>query len=115
MRLFSGTEFERLPSCERCEQLETDCVCPPSVAEAAAPASQTARIRIERRKKGKVVTTIGGLDPTGDHLTGLLTSLKNHCGAGGTLENGIVEIQGDHGQRISDWLTRQGYRVRRLG
>lgn len=109
MRLFAGTEFDRPPRCERCGELEDDCHCPP---EPKLPSKQTARIRIEKRSKGKVVTTIRDLDDTGSHLHELLTKLKQHCGAGGTVQDGILEIQGDHLTRISEFLTKAGYRVR---
>ena len=113
MRLFEGTEFDIPPRCERCEKLEAACDCPPPVPEAKRPEKQTAKIRIEKRKRSKLVTTISGLDSTGDHLKNLLTKLKNHCGAGGSIQESVIEIQGDHGQRICDFLCELGYRVKK--
>jgi translation initiation factor 1 len=75
------------------------------------PEKQMARIRLEKRKKGKWVTTVRDLAASGDHLPRLLTRLKQHCGAGGTLEDGIIEVQGDHLQRVADFLKQAGYRI----
>lgn len=111
MRLFAGTPFDRPPTCDRCQQLESDCECLPEPVAAKPAAKQLARIRLEKRKKGKWVTTIRDLDPTDDHLTNLLTQLKNHCGAGGTIDDNILLIQGDHVQRVTNFLKQLGYRI----
>ena len=113
MRLFEGTQFDRPPKCERCGELEQDCECPPPEVEAADPATQTARIRLERRKKGKQVTVVAGLEEgnPGRHLSELLKQLKNACGAGGTIQQGVIEIQGDHQERIRGLLKQMGFRI----
>jgi translation initiation factor 1 len=111
MRLFAGTPFDRPPTCDRCQRLESDCTCPPEPIPIKPPEKQIARIRLEKRKTGKWVTTIRDLDSAGDHLPTLLTKLKKHCGAGGSIDDGVVEIQGDHVQRISDFLKQAGYRI----
>src|SRR5688572_7897481 len=103
-RLFAGTPFDRPPRCERCGALETECQCPPGSPPRLAPESQTACVAIEKRKKGKKVTLVRGLSAEGNDLPALLTHLKNACGAGGTLQSGTLEIQGDHRQRIADLL-----------
>ena len=114
MRLFEGTQFDRPPKCDRCGELEQVCQCPPPGPEQAAPESQTARICLEKRKKGKQVTQVGGLAEgnPGRYLNELLTRLKNACGAGGTIQEGMIEIQGDHRERITKLLKEMGYRVR---
>lgn len=111
MRLFAGTPFDRPPTCERCQRLESDCTCPPEPIPIKPPEKQIARIRLEKRKNGKWVTTVRDLDPTGDHLTQLLTKLKKHCGAGGAIDDNVLEIQGDHVQRITEYLKQAGYRI----
>ncbi len=62
-RLFAGTPFDIPPTCDRCEKLEEECDCPPMVEEKTwkAPETQTAKIKIEKRKKGKIVTLVTGL------------------------------------------------------
>jgi len=114
MRLFEGTQFDRPPTCDRCEKLESDCDCPPPEPEAIPPEKQTAKIQVEKRKKGKVVTVIRGLNEghPGNHLTDLLTRLKNACGAGGTIQESAIEIQGNHLERLKKLLKEIGYKVR---
>ena len=113
MRLFAGTPFDRPPTCEQCGKLEADCTCPKKPAAWILPEKQTARLTVEKRKKGKVVTVIRGLAAEANDLPALLSRLKTHCGAGGTLDGDLVEIQGDHLERIGALLAEIGYRVRR--
>lgn len=114
-RLFAGTPFDRPPTCERCGQPESACSCPPVVAEPVRipPGEQTARLRVEKRPKGKVVTVVAGLDPEGNDLLGLAAQLKGRCGAGGTIKDGTVELQGDHLAPAEKALLALGYKVRR--
>lgn len=114
-RLFAGTEWDRPPKCERCGQLEADCQCPPEPPPAkqlADPQTQTTTLRLEKRKKGKLVTVVRGLAVDVNDLPNLLTQLKNHCGAGGTLKDDAIEIQGDHVTRCEQLLSQIGYRVK---
>jgi translation initiation factor 1 len=92
--------------------LEADCACPPPLAPRLPPEKQTARLAVEKRKKGKVVTVVRGLPAAGNDLPGLLAQLKNACGAGGTLKDDELEIQGNHVDRVRELLTGIGYRVR---
>ncbi|HUY87801.1 MAG TPA: translation initiation factor [Pirellulales bacterium] len=110
MRLFEGTPWDRPPRCERCGQLEADCVCPPAPPERIPPGEQTAKLSLEKRAKGKLATIVRGLD--GGDLAELLTRLKNACGAGGTIKDGTIEIQGRHLERIREVLQGIGYRVK---
>jgi translation initiation factor 1 len=112
MRLFEGTEFDRPPRCERCGELESDCQCPPEAAPLIPPEKQTARLAVEKRKKGTVVTVIRGLPVEGNDLPALLTKLKNVCGAGGTISEDGIEIQGNHLVRLRETLGQIGYRVK---
>ena len=114
-RLFAGTPFDRPPTCERCGRLQSDCVCPPVVLEPTriSPGEQTARIRVEKRPKGKVITAVSGLDPVGNDLAELAAKLKTRCGSGGTVKDGVIELQGDHLIAAEKTLGAIGYRVRR--
>ena len=112
MRLFEGTPFDRPPRCERCDELEEDCQCPPEKAPRTPPEKQIARVGSEKRKKGKFVPTVRDLVDEGDHLPELLTALKSACGAGGTLRDGVLELQGDRREQVSHLLRERGYRVR---
>jgi translation initiation factor 1 len=79
------------------------------------PEQQTARLMTERRAKGKLVTVIAGLDPDGNDLGELATRLKNACGAGGTVKDGRIELQGDHLQAAEQALQAIGYKTKARG
>jgi translation initiation factor 1 len=113
-RLFAGTPWDRPPTCERCGKLETECTCPPQLTlpKRLPPESQTARLRLEKRPRGKVVTVIAGLDPEGNDLPALAAGLKMACGTGGTLKDGRIELQGDHLKSAAQALESQGYKTR---
>ena len=113
--LLAGTVFDRTPHCERCDLPEDKCRCPPPEPEAPsylAPGKQTAKLSVEKRRRGKTVTVIRGLSPTDNDLPILLKRLKCHCGAGGSLQDGSMEIQGKHIDRLRTELKRIGYRVK---
>ncbi|WP_010585332.1 translation initiation factor [Schlesneria paludicola] len=114
MGLLAGTPFDRPPHCERCDRLESECTCPPETAKSnlVAPDRQTARLAVEKRRKGKVVTVISGLAANQNDFPALLTQLKSFCGAGGTSDGDTLEIQGDHLDRLQQKLKQIGYRVR---
>jgi translation initiation factor 1 len=112
MRLFAGTPFDRPPRCETCGELEEQCVCPPPPKQLTPPEKQTARLAVEKRKQGKVVTVVRGLSAEGNDLPQLLVQLKNACGAGGAVKEDLLEIQGDHVERLRILLASIGYRVR---
>ena len=113
-RLFSGTPFDRPPTCDRCGRLEAECTCPPIVAEPLRldPATQTARLKLEKRARGKLVTVVSSLDPDGNDLPGLASTLKARCGAGGTVKDGQIELQGDHLAPAETALRALGYKTR---
>lgn len=111
MRLFAGTPWDKPPRCERCGELEP-CACPPPPPPKLDPASQTARLALEKRAKGKMVTVVRGLPAEGNDLSELLTKIKTACGAGGTLKEGTLEIQGEHLPRVREVLSKLGFRVK---
>lgn len=77
---------------------------------------QTARIwRDSKRRRGKTVTIIGGLQHDPETFEKLLKSFKKLCGAGGTYKEGEIEIQGDHRETISAKLVEMGYKVKQVG
>lgn len=112
MRLFEGTPFDRPPRCEKCDQLEEECVCPPEPPFRLPPEQQTARLTIEKRKKGKRVTVVRGLPEEGNDLPELLKRLKSECGAGGSLKGAELEIQGDQLDRVRETLKKIGFQVK---
>ena len=112
MRLFEGTEFDRPPRCNECGELEADCQCPPHPPLRIPPVEQTARVSVEKRKKGKFVTAVHGLPGVGNDLPELLTKLKNACSAGGTLKYEVIEIQGKQSERVKEVLLQLGFNVK---
>lgn len=94
----------------------------PGYSKPAAPARPAlpddGGVRIFREKGGrggKTVTVIRGLPDQGTALEARAQELKRLCGAGGTLRDGAVEIQGDHRDKIAEKLTALGYRVKLAG
>ncbi len=60
-----------------------------------------------------MVTLVAGLPPAA--TTQVATDLKRLCGTGGTVKEGVVEIQGDHRERIAEALRQRGYTVKLAG
>jgi translation initiation factor 1 len=112
MRLFAGTPYDQPPKCDRCGALEVECACPPLPAAHIPPTEQLARLAVEKRKKGQLVTVIRGLPAESNDLPALLTRLKSQCGAGGTIQDDRLEIQGEHVHRIRTVLTELGFAVK---
>ncbi len=78
-----------------------------------SPESQTARLRREKRAKGKLVTIIDGLDADGNDLPALASTLKARCGVGGTVKDGVIELQGDRLDAAEAALRALGYKTSR--
>ena len=66
-------------------------------------------------RHGKTVTVIHGLPERGPALEARLSEMKRLCGAGGTVKDGVVEIQGDHRERLAERLRALGYAVKLAG
>jgi len=66
-------------------------------------------------RSGKGVSVISGLPLDGPELEALAALLKKHCGAGGRVRDGVIEIQGEHRERLVAELRRLGYAARRSG
>ena len=108
--LFDGTSLERPITCEACEKPMAQCACPRGESGAVLlPKDQPARVGREKRRKGKTVTVITGLNPVASKLDAILAQLKLACAAGGTIHDGIIEIQGDHRERAVSILQDLGY------
>ena len=80
----------------------------------AAPA----RVRVGREvagRGGKAVSVISGLPLAAADLEALASRLKRLCGAGGAVRDGVIEIQGDHRDRLVAELRKLGYDAKRSG
>lgn len=67
--------------------------------------------RSTKGRKGKGVTLINGLPLEGTPLKEFAKKLKQKCGTGGTVKNGVIEIQGDHRDLLVDHLNMLGYKA----
>ena len=71
------------------------------------PQSPAPKIRVEKRTGGKWVTMIAGLHTYGtQRLNEIARELKATCGAGGTVKNGVIEIQGDQVKAVQTWFKK---------
>lgn len=118
-----STETGRL--CPVCEQPVANCNCKGKKvtrSSATPPHSRTNKnndaIYIRRETKGRKgagVTLIDGLKQDEKQLKLTAKKLKALCGSGGTVKDGLIEIQGDHRSRIQEWLQKQGFKVKLSG
>ncbi len=81
-----------------------------------APKDGVVRLFRERAGRGgKTVTVVRGLPGNAAQLLALAADLRRVCGAGGTMKAGVLEIQGDHRERIAEWLHARGHAVTLAG
>ena len=110
-RLVYSTDGGR--ACPVCGKPLTVCTCK---ARAAAEVLGDGRVRVNRQSRsGKTVTVVTGLPLTADALAALGKRLRTACGAGGTCKDGVLEVQGDHADRVLAWLVGEGYAAKRSG
>ena len=75
-------------------------------------------VRVSRQTKGRKgsgVCLVTGVPLGESELKKLAKQLKKKCGTGGTLKNGVIEIQGDHRQTLVDALIKAGYQAKLAG
>jgi len=71
--------------------------------------------REKQGRGGKTVTVVRGLTLDPEALAALGKRLRNACGAGGTAKDGVLEVQGDHADRVMLLLQAEGYKAKRAG
>ena len=84
----------------------------PDVPAARATGGKGIRLRLETRPGGRVVTVVLGLAGSDADLAALAKALKSECGTGGTVKDGIVELQGDHRTSAQAALAARGLKAR---
>lgn len=75
-------------------------------------------VRLQRQtkgRKGKGVTIISGIAKPQQELKAIAKKLKQFCGVGGAVKDYEIELQGDQRDAAEQWLSKQGYRVKRAG
>jgi len=118
-----STEHGRL--CPHCGLPTKRCQCRANPrGKGGAGATQEANlagdgvVRVGRTSKGrggKTVTQITGLQLTSSELRDLAKELKHRCGTGGTIKEGVIEIQGDKRDILYEELTSRDFKVKRTG
>ena len=101
--------------CPDCRQPLTACSC---AAQARAATRGGGTVRVSRETKGrggKAVTLVRGLALDDAALAALGKRLRTACGAGGTLKDGVLEVQGDHVERVLASLQQEGIGAKRAG
>lgn len=109
--LVYSTDHGRM--CPDCRQPQAQCVC----KTAQMPVGDGI-VRVSRETKGrggKAVTLVKGVLVDGAGLTQLGKQLKAACGSGGTVKDGVIEVQGDHIERVIEALKKLGHSVKRAG
>jgi translation initiation factor 1 len=99
--------------CPNCRRAVRDCVCPKG-----APGRPSSQVRVGRETKGRAgkgVTTVTGLPLSLSEIEALAAQLKKRCGSGGTVREGVIEIQGDHRDSIVAALIKLGWAAKKSG
>ena len=100
--------------CPACGQPVQSCAC--AKGPIAPGGDGIARVRREAKGRGgKTVTVITGIPLDSGALKALGKELKRRCGTGGTVKDGVLEIQGDHVETLVAELQKRGYTVKRAG
>ncbi len=117
-RLVYSTGDGRINTCPTCGKPCKQCQCDTSPSN-QIPARKTdgiARVMRDRKHRGgKTVTVITGIPASNDAIATIAQQLKKLCGSGGTVKDGVIEIQGDHCDKVQAKLTEMGYKVKRAG
>ncbi|MFO8078063.1 MAG: stress response translation initiation inhibitor YciH [Thermoplasmatota archaeon] len=92
--------------CPKCGLPKEICVC-----EDIAREQQKIYISVDKRRYGKMMTVVDGINPNELDIDALITKLKKKCASGGTIKDGKIELQGDHRTKVRDALEEMGFIV----
>lgn len=92
--------------CPVCGLPEEVCIC-----EEIAREQQLIRIYSDKRRYGKTVTVVEGIDAGDIDMEELARTLKTRCAAGGTVKDGKIELQGEHKKKVQLTLEEMGFEV----
>jgi len=109
--LVYSTEGGRM--CPACRRPLAQCAC---TAAPVAPTDGVVRVSREKQGRGgKTVTVVRGLGGDAEALAAYGRKLRSACGSGGTTKDGVVEVQGDHVERVIALIQADGRTVKRAG
>jgi len=109
--VYSSEHGRMCPGCNR-PQKECGCLKP----QAALPSDGVVRVsRQTKGRQGKGVTLVTGVPLDDAGIKALAKRLKQQCGTGGTIKDGVIEIQGDHRDLLVEELKKQGWVVKLAG
>ena len=92
--------------CEVCGLPKEICVC-----EDIAREQQKIKIAVDKRRYGKMMTIVDGINPSDLDIDALISNLKSICACGGTIKDGKIELQGDHRTKVKLTLEKMGFIV----
>ena len=92
--------------CEVCGLPKEICVC-----EEIAREQQKITIVLDKRRYGKMMTVVEGINPNDLDINTLISNLKSICACGGTIKEGKIELQGDHRTKVKETLEKMGFVV----
>lgn len=90
---------------------------PKTSAQSVVPNADSV-VRLQRESKGrggKGVTLITGIPLDAEGLKSLAKELKQFCGTGGTVKDGVIEIQGEQREKLKPFLEKKGFKVKIAG
>lgn len=90
--------------CPKCGLVKELCVC-----ETIAKEEQRIRVKLEKRKFGKMITVVEGIKEKEIDLKELTKKLKERLACGGTLKGNTIELQGSHVERVKRELEKMGF------
>lgn len=115
-RLVYSTDHGRI--CPECLRQATECNCGRSRKNAANGGKTSDCVYIRRETKGRKgagVTLVDGLDLAEPDLKQLAKELKKKCGVGGSIKQGVIEIQGDQRAVVKTELEKRSFKVKLAG
>lgn len=93
--------------CPKCGLPIQACVC-----EEIAKSDQNIEVKIEKKKFGKISTIVLGLKDV--DIKDIAKKLKEKLACGGTIKNNVVELQGDHRNKIRQTLVEMGFESNKI-
>lgn len=90
--------------CPKCGLFKELCVC-----ETIAKEDQRIKVATTKRKFGKLITTVTGIDSKSIDIKDVAKKLKSKLACGGTVKNDVVELQGDHKHKVKEELVKMGF------